>query len=697
VISGYVVSASLLRRKAKDAKTFFTRFYARRAKRLLPALFFMILVVATVAVMFIPPSIGYKSVLHSTLNAAILGCVGFANMFFWLKSALSGDGGYFAAEAAKEIDYQYNPFLHLWSLGVEEQFYVIFTLMAFFSYGEHMIETGKKRSSNVGLWVSCFLIALSLICSGVFYALSSNRFLKEGLFYLITCRWWEMAAGALLLHCRVYFENWDSIIDRWYVVHSLEILATGLLAAGFVVNWNTLGFPFPTALLPVFGTIFYIMAGSSPKAYTNRFMSLKVFTYVGKISYALYLWHWPVLVFAKWASSVEVMQQGWVLFVLFLISFVMAMISYHLIEEPVRKWRPKQMRKVAYVFVPLAAILILWLALLWGPLYGDLYVYSKPEFNEIIYEQIIYEQCACHKSDTFHHPPGASSDASLPKCMYPSGMNIKPSRAVIPASNCLFGSWGGERDSPKEDIKNCLDKNRAANRRFLAIGDSHIQELIAGIDTLPNVKLSHAIHYACTLQHNWGQSCSDFTHMLKEVLPEILRSTDVVLMSTWHYSVNHDSKQNDPEAYYKKFEDMNKSWKEILDIVKTAGASLVLFQDHPNMVELFGWSEAYNTGSMCYDTPWRVAEERFSCLFPKPDISKEYEVLLAGLEGDHFHFFESYDLFCDDAQCGAFIPGTSEISIVDRDHLSLSASLYVAPFLCTFLNERGLLPTKDER
>jgi hypothetical protein len=237
-----------------------------------------------------------------------------------------------------------------------------------------------------------------------------------------------------------------------------------------------------------------------------------------------------------------------------------------------------------------------------------------------------------------------------------------------------------------ETIKKCLDI--PAKNRILLIGDSHSQAMLPGLSTLPNVEVAHAIRYDCNLSHEGDQGCSDFTDSMKSVLPEVLRAEDVVIMVTWHmgyYSFN-GMKQKDPSAYYKRFEDMNKDWKDISDIIAQAGASLVLFEDYPNM------SVAGITGAECYDTPWRTAHDD-QCLFRKPDFSKEYKLLWSGLKA---HFFMTYDLFCDDAQCGAYIPGTAEVSLYDRDHLSSSGSHYLGPFICSFLNERNLLPPKDE-
>ena len=104
------------------------------------------------------------------------------------------------------------------------------------------------------------------------------------------------------------------------------------------------GFPFPWALLPVCATMCFIAAGTAPQlGYFNRFIGLPPFVYIGKLSYAIYLWHWPAIVLTKW-SPVPFDQGAVALIVLW--SMLVSMASYHLLEGAVKLWRPKQRRKV---------------------------------------------------------------------------------------------------------------------------------------------------------------------------------------------------------------------------------------------------------------------------------------------------------------------------------------------------------------
>lgn len=302
VISGYLITSILI--GELDAGTFsIAKFYERRARRILPALFFVVACCIPFAWMWMLPS-QFKD-----FSQAVLAISFFAsNVLFWLKS------GYFAP-AAEE-----NPLLHTWSLAVEEQFYIFFPVLLILLW-----RFGKNPSFY-------FIVALSAAS----LALSEYGWRKfpTANFYLLPTRIWELGAGAIcafLLHKKEAANN-----------NLLSI--TGLALIGYSVFAFDESIPFPSlyALAPVGGTALIIMFGSQGTV-TARLLSNKALVGVGLISFSAYLWHQPLLAFARIRSmsppSSEVMAS------LAALSMVLAYLTWKFIEQPFRKTNGKSLIK----------------------------------------------------------------------------------------------------------------------------------------------------------------------------------------------------------------------------------------------------------------------------------------------------------------------------------------------------------------
>ncbi|MBU3014238.1 acyltransferase [Poseidonibacter lekithochrous] len=309
VISGYVVSSSLYKAYKSNFKELILNFYARRILRILPPLVIMLLVFSILSTLFIPNS--WLSQTNSeTALAAFFGYSNFALIWF--------TDGYFSPRV------EFNPFLHTWSLGVEEQFYVFFPLLFFIwiKYKEH------PRVGIVANWLLASLFVFSLIFAWYETPLHSDR-----AFYLLPSRFWELAAGALLfkLHLHKNFLANSCLKSNIYMAIGLI-----LMFSGFIFS-DKGSFPFPWALLSVSGTLFLI-AGIARRAENKSFLQ-KIFenkklAYTGKISYSLYLWHWPIYALFRWTIGLESLFQ---MTLAVFLTVLFAILSYHFIELPIRK------------------------------------------------------------------------------------------------------------------------------------------------------------------------------------------------------------------------------------------------------------------------------------------------------------------------------------------------------------------------
>lgn len=299
VISGFVVTGSLLGREFAGLKDLAAYFYARRLVRIMPALVAMLLVALLAAQLFIP---------DAWLSNSLSQTARFA--FFGLSNVVlaTDTDSYFGPQAA------YNPFTHTWSLGVEEQFYLFFPFLLWWHQRLHAGPSAVR-------WVA-ILSALSLLLCAVLQFVAAKF-----AFYLIFSRFWELGAGMLLCLTREGWTPWAAR-RRW-----LAPAGALAIAVGFTLPEGSF-FPFPFALLPVAGTAALIAAiagGTAPRALASRPVVA-----VGLLSYSLYLWHWPVFVLFRWTTGLHTLPLQLLALGL---AVLLAVASYLLVEKPLRASR----------------------------------------------------------------------------------------------------------------------------------------------------------------------------------------------------------------------------------------------------------------------------------------------------------------------------------------------------------------------
>lgn len=296
VISGYLIT-SILRRQLTDNTLNLATFYVGRIRRLAPALAVtLVLVWAAGLVVLFPDDLVMLS--KQTLASQLY----VANVYYWLKINYFGLG----------TD---NVFLlHMWSLAVEEQFYLVYPLAL---WVVHKVQ--KER-----FWAAIgFALLVSFALNVAFVARK-----PEATFYLLPTRAWELLTGALLPYVAARWAR-SRVSDEL-----LGGLGTGLLIAAVLGYTREIRFPGYFALLPVLGAACLLLSGSSRTTLTSWVLSRAPIVYVGKISYPLYLVHWPVNVFASqvMAPDYGIGQR----FAMFAFSGVLASAIFHLAETPIR-------------------------------------------------------------------------------------------------------------------------------------------------------------------------------------------------------------------------------------------------------------------------------------------------------------------------------------------------------------------------
>ncbi|SDJ84884.1 acyltransferase family protein [Microbulbifer yueqingensis] len=262
IISGYLITGILLR-EIRQGRFSLADFYERRARRILPALFAVLAACTALSWFILPPDLleGYaRSVLATVLFVS--------NFWFWRSS-----GDYFGQAA------EWEPLLHTWSLAVEEQFYVFFPLLL-------CLLAGKRMGTVIAA------VAVLSLCSLAASAWFTSA-QPQAAYFLTFTRIWELGLGALLAAGALPGSRQRALVEL--------VAAAGLVAILYSVVAYDAATPFPgvAALLPCGGAVALIWAGAQGRPAATRLLSSPVFVGIGLVSYSLYLWHWPVLVYTR--------------------------------------------------------------------------------------------------------------------------------------------------------------------------------------------------------------------------------------------------------------------------------------------------------------------------------------------------------------------------------------------------------------
>lgn len=294
VISGYLIT-TLLIGEFENGIFSIVRFYERRARRILPALFTVILFCLPFAWFHMVP------VQLREFSRALVAVGLFAsNILFWLKT------DYFAPSVEE------NPLIHTWSLAVEEQFYIIFPVLLIVLW-----KFGKKPVFLTIVTISIFSLALSEW--GSRYAPSAN-------FYLLPTRAWELGVGVICAF----------VLNKKAAYSSAILSLIGLLLITSSIYWFDSETPFPSsyAILPVGGTALVIIFARKSNL-TGKLLSFPIFVGIGLLSYSTYLWHQPLFAFARISHETGSPSVFWLL-CLGLLSIVLAYLTWRFVEQPFR-------------------------------------------------------------------------------------------------------------------------------------------------------------------------------------------------------------------------------------------------------------------------------------------------------------------------------------------------------------------------
>lgn len=311
VISGFLITG-LIVNDIQSNKFSLVTFYERRIRRIFPAYFTVAIAVGLAG------SWLYDAKTFMALwNSLVASTLSVANLLFYSQA------GYFDGPSLLK------PMLHTWSLSVEEQFYLFLPLILF------LIFKYARR------WLFPILIFILLGSLGwSIYTVQVNR---DAAFYMAYLRAWELLVGGLIVLHPVRLKQW--------IQDLLAAIGFLILGASMVVYSDATLFPGLTAIAPVLGTALIINSGIHGNTLVGKFLSISPMTFIGKISYSLYLWHWPLLVMAKYYLIVDLPLKYYLAW--WVLTFALSVLSWRFVETP---FRSKNFLPRPRIFVFAAAI-----------------------------------------------------------------------------------------------------------------------------------------------------------------------------------------------------------------------------------------------------------------------------------------------------------------------------------------------------
>ncbi|MDC3395989.1 acyltransferase, partial [Candidatus Pelagibacter sp.] len=320
VISGYLITSIILKELVSTGSFSFKHFYERRIRRILPVLLFVMLVSLPIAWMYLLP------VNLLEFSKSILYSLGFSSNFYFHYSGLE-----------YSVDRLRHPFLHTWSLSVEEQYYIIFPivlLIAFKYFKKYLIH----------ILIFGFIISLGL-------ADWSSRNYPSASFYFLHTRMWELLAGSII----AYFEITIGHRSQNKILNFILPFIGLILIGHSIIFFNDeMYHPSFYTSSPIIGVCLVIWFSNKDELFT-KILSTRLFVGIGLISYSLYLWHYPIFVFAAKLN----ISEGNIFIKLLMSVFILILstVSYYFIEKPFRGTKIKFKKVFVILFLKLLLVL----------------------------------------------------------------------------------------------------------------------------------------------------------------------------------------------------------------------------------------------------------------------------------------------------------------------------------------------------
>ncbi|MCP2252339.1 Peptidoglycan/LPS O-acetylase OafA/YrhL, contains acyltransferase and SGNH-hydrolase domains [Prauserella aidingensis] len=623
VVSGFLITGQLVRARSRG-RIAFRPFWGRMIKRLFPAALLVLAATMVAAYLWLPEHRWF-----ATIREVVAAALYLEN---WQLVATSAD--YFAARD------EASPTQHYWSLSIQGQFYVAWPLLIAF-LGLLAARSGWSLRRTV------FGSLLTIGAGSLAYSVWLTAADQPLAYFTSLTRIWEFALGGLLA----------LVIDRIALPRALRLVlgwlgVAGLVSCGLILQVGSV-FPGYAALWPTMSAVFVLVAGATASPLgADRFLSSRPVSYLGDISYALYLWHWPVLMFYLIVRDrTEVGPRGGA--VIIAASLVLAVITYHLVENPVRRsnigvtkpWR-------AYSLGAAMLVVVLGLATVW-----QVHTLDRASFTQ-------------HADDPDH--PGAlvvRHDAPL----YDPRHDVVPPAAALDDEYYLLepdGDFDCSTSPRSDEVEICVkEPTGTPTRTIVTVGDSHVLQYGAAFEPLVDrndwrvvTLYKRGCAFSAGDYHLNGMPIPpDCARWNDAVLPEILELDPDAVFSMATRDAYPGLTESTPENYVVQ-------WRRVAD----AGIPLVLARDNPRFRD---WEPSACVLKHGYDAD-RCTRPRAEIYAPEPPYAA-----LADLPPE-IHFLDLTDRLCPGDTCEPVIGNV--LVYRDDDHLTQTYQTTMA----TVLEER---------
>jgi peptidoglycan/LPS O-acetylase OafA/YrhL len=637
VISGYVVTSSVLKHEITSLSTYLLEFYGRRVRRILPNTIVCILVTSLLVSLLISPD-----QTSNMFSSGVSALFGFSNLYLIKKS-----GDYFG------LDQDLNPFLQTWSLGVEEQFYLVFPLLVAICYRL------KRSIQNFQQNLFRSLVFFAIVSGIISWMLT----LKQGpsAYYLMPSRFWELASGSLLFI--VLLRRRQPItLNPGIFRTALQGIASILILVPLYIAPIKGTFPFPWAIFSVLGTLILIYIGALTRdrpALMSQWISNPFLLYVGKISFSLYLWHWSVMTLLRWTLGLNsIYTQSLALGLTLLLSLA----SYRWIETPFRNAGRVGSMRLILQGLSSAALVAVVITFLIQPASANLFLdksmstASRPWWPR---------ECFLEKFDA----------EKAKSCLLQNEKKESPTRTVY----LLGDSHAG----------NLLDMLREGEKEL----SYRVRELTFG--SRCGYKPSSLIIKELEAQNK----CQDYNQFINtELLANINPGDSIVISSTRYnlmpldYDLNVFTNLSD-EKRQRIISSLEENSKKLENYIVDLGkmmqkkkASVVLVGDLPML---------RRDPRLCSDVWWRKGSSAGLCNVSQT-ISNQHILPLsnafqgAANEMKNISFWNPHDLFCESGTCSYKVRG---FSYVDNGHISVEFSQSLYPDFRAWLKSQKIWST----
>jgi peptidoglycan/LPS O-acetylase OafA/YrhL len=649
VISGFVVTASLAKKIDLSWKDYLLTFYSRRIKRLFPALATCVVITSIIGCLFI-----YRP--GTSLQTGIAALLGLSNLYLFQEST-----DYFGQSA------ELNLFTHTWSLGVEEQFYLIFPILL----GICGFSQRRQRKGGRNLFVVVlFLSVVSLI--GYLYLAQTN---VAAAFFLMPARFWELGVGCLTLFAVHRFGS--------YHFNRLKAVAAPLSSLLLVgVLWLSKDLQTGATVAIALLTCFVIWSFDS-KSFLVRIFSHDWLVQVGRLSYSLYLWHWSVLVLSRWTIGVN----RWTIPGQLLLIVVLAVASYYLIEKPSRyaQWAKTKGKTIGYGLLISFTSILLLLGLN-KPWQGKLYTGNFGGITSHVTTYLLGDRLDV-----------ANTSISRANCSDPNQKDI------LSGKTFQLCAVAGEPEQPKIYLYG--DSQADALKPLL--GRLHFQDHLSIETVSQNSSPFPFLNY----KNNQGYSptkAEQVSAILQQRLSEQVKAGDIVFAAVYlsHYFTDPQQKiiasdRTNGQVFYADdrsqvthIEAMQIWLDHVADLanqLESKQASLVVLATIPE----FEW-EVNPTSEICKQQWFRPSppatcagktQDKQELLRRHQHINEALEAIAA--KHPNLYVYKPFDLLCPGETCSTSLNG--ELIYRDYSHLSYLGAEYLHDDFTEFLKENSLL------